>query len=937
MLQLRLLGAIDLRTAEGDDPVRGLLARPKRLALLSYLAAGEPGQVQPRDRLLGLFWPESSETRARNALHQAVHVLRRELGEGVVLGGRDGVRVDPGRLRCDVADLRAALAERDHEAVTRLYRGDLLPGFFLSGCPAFERWVEEEREGLRRAAVGAALQLARAAAEAGHPREAVERLRAAAVWAPYEEALTTELVERLAESGQPVAARREYAAYARRLERDLQLEPGPELKSLEERLAAATAAPAPSREARVEAPPTPAGPTIGRDGRPRFPWRVAAAGVLGLAVVGGVMGAGLTLPAGRQPQPEASTFRVRVQPFEGGAAGELTGVAAALPELIATRLATSTTIRPVSDPAGTDPRRGGTVDGWITGRVVEVGGRAEATVTLRDDAGPRAVARAEIDVADSAFAAADRIARMLLAGHHSGGDATVAAAGTATGSLVALETYLMGERAFRGGHYRRAYDLFRRALREDSLFGLAAFRLVGAADRTGEYAVAQQARRQAWELRATLPERERLLVVAEQEARGGASPVPPLRMLVDRFPRDPEIVSRYADALFHSPQLGARPEDIRPLFERVLRHDSMNADALLHLARLAAVDGRRPDLEELVARALPYHRNSDADLELRALRAVVTGDRAEMRDVLRRARDLDAEPLERLVYRTATYTGDFVATRPLAELMTAPDRSVDLRAAGFATLAFFDAARGRFRAAEETLANAARYDSRLAAAARGFLRLAPLRPPSSPDPVLGQALARPLAPAEARPALATHVSLRLLDNTTRRLLAALLASPGSDPRPVGMEGIPSRPPNATPGIVERIDGATRLREAGRPADALRLLGPDGRPEGTDPAGLEVLLRADLLRDVGRHEDALRWYGTLVHEVPFSMLVLPALHLRRGQLMDRLGDSAGAAAGYRRFIDLWEDADPELQPLVTAARRALTDLQASGPGDAPGRR
>jgi DNA-binding SARP family transcriptional activator len=65
MLELHTLGSVDLLGTEGEE-VSGVLSQPKRLALLVYLAV-EPGPHR-RDTLLTLFWPESDETHARNAL-----------------------------------------------------------------------------------------------------------------------------------------------------------------------------------------------------------------------------------------------------------------------------------------------------------------------------------------------------------------------------------------------------------------------------------------------------------------------------------------------------------------------------------------------------------------------------------------------------------------------------------------------------------------------------------------------------------------------------------------------------------------------------------------------------------------------------------------------------------------------------------------------------
>ncbi|MEJ2548858.1 MAG: hypothetical protein P8125_13775, partial [Gemmatimonadota bacterium] len=50
--------------------------------------------------------------------------------------------------------------------------------------------------------------------------------------------------------------------------------------------------------------------------------------------------------------------------------------------------------------------------------------------------------------------------------------------------------------------------------------------------------------------------------------------------------------------------------------------------------------------------------------------------------------------------------------------------------------------------------------------------------------------------------------------------------------------------------------------------------------------------------------------------------LPAAHERLGQLFDAKGELEKAALHYARFVELWEDADPDLQPRVAAARARL---------------
>jgi Tfp pilus assembly protein PilF len=53
--------------------------------------------------------------------------------------------------------------------------------------------------------------------------------------------------------------------------------------------------------------------------------------------------------------------------------------------------------------------------------------------------------------------------------------------------------------------------------------------------------------------------------------------------------------------------------------------------------------------------------------------------------------------------------------------------------------------------------------------------------------------------------------------------------------------------------------------------------------------------------------------------------LAGSHKRLGELYEAKGDAAKAAEHYRKFIKLWDKADPELQPQVAAARAKLAKL------------
>lgn len=81
---------------------------------------------------------------------------------------------------------------------------------------------------------------------------------------------------------------------------------------------------------------------------------------------------------------------------------------------------------------------------------------------------------------------------------------------------------------------------------------------------------------------------------------------------------------------------------------------------------------------------------------------------------------------------------------------------------------------------------------------------------------------------------------------------------------------------------------------------------------------------------GRADDAIanyeRWARALGGFRPTNpQLELAKVLERLGELYAQRGNRVKAGEYYSRFIELWKNADPELQPRVTAARKALASL------------
>ena len=184
----------------------------RRLALLAVVAAsGERGRS--RDQLLGLFWPEVPQARARHSLDQLLYALRTSLDENL-FGGGNPVRLNAALITSDVADFSDALARRDLETAIALYRGSFLDGFYLSDAPDFEQWMEAERRRVERLYTDALEQLAKSLESAGDPSAVAPLLQKLIDIDPVSSKHAVALIRTLMNAGDHVAALR----YAERYE-----------------------------------------------------------------------------------------------------------------------------------------------------------------------------------------------------------------------------------------------------------------------------------------------------------------------------------------------------------------------------------------------------------------------------------------------------------------------------------------------------------------------------------------------------------------------------------------------------------------------------------------------------------------------------------------------------------------------------------------------
>jgi len=236
MIEFRTLGTVSLLGADGSE-LQSVLVQPKRIALLAYLAVASRKGFVRRDPLLGLFWPEHEEARARASLRQALYELRQELGQdALVTRGHDEVGLSAEVFWCDVAAFEAALGDGDPKRAVELHKGPFLAGFSLRGSVEFDQWMEGERDRLARAYAGALEQLAGAAGERRDDLQAAEWWRELVEHDPYATRSVLRLMEALERAGDRAGALEQADRHAARLVAELDAQPSPDVMAFAERL-----------------------------------------------------------------------------------------------------------------------------------------------------------------------------------------------------------------------------------------------------------------------------------------------------------------------------------------------------------------------------------------------------------------------------------------------------------------------------------------------------------------------------------------------------------------------------------------------------------------------------------------------------------------------------------------------------------------------------
>jgi|GEM_PF-1955580 len=558
----------------------------------------------------------------------------------------------------------------------------------------------------------------------------------------------------------------------------------------------------------------------------------------------------------------------------------------------------------------------------LVGSVVGAGPRIRLAADVYDAGSGRPVGQVQVDgPSDSVLTLVDRLGMQtlgLILAKDSSELPVLDLSAITTPSLLALKSYLEGDAHYRRSEFHAASEAWERAVRADTTFALA---YLGLADAYGWYKAAEFYERnlgRANRLSARLPERERVKVQMRWARYTGVpGAFASIQGAVRRYPDAADAWYELGEAYYHDGVPMSGPAETEAAFRKAAELQPAMAPYRVHLVDLAFA--WRPDSARIARELAAYGRLAPADARTRAgqvaLALAFGGGRA--RDSARAVIGTLDPDVARQVYLFLEHPR-FASVRDtvfpvLASRFSGQSRT-NLLYSQLMNLVFMD---GRIRDALKLLDDPAtpaefRFCGPLYFSARGI---------PVPEHTIEERRAAILA--DSFPLTSRDLVLCAADYASRSgdwsRHAELVARARTSVAWATAAGDSARGRDWQQ--VVRVAEAYGLWRRGRKAEALR----DFESTLAGDRGQESLWYVGLLAlDLGKLDEAEHAFRALWAQRDGA----PA-YLQLGRILERTGRRDEARDAYRFVAYAWRQADPELQPQVDEARRAVARLSGAG--------
>lgn len=691
------------------------------------------------------------------------------------------------------------------------------------------------------------------------------------------------------------------------------------------------------------------------------PWLAGAAAVVLLAAVVAFLWAKLR-PSETEAGPTTALDAIVVLPFDVQAGADLQYLSRGMVTMISPMIDGLGTLRAVDQRAvlGWVDQRGDTyidpADGseiarhfgagrYVLGSILQAGPQVQLSASLYGSDGViESEATASYRDEDELLTAVDALLQGLFADALKGADFALSGlVGSTTSSFAAMKAYVQAEQALRRSDGPRARELAAEAVAHDSLFALGWYMRGRAHAFNGDVVSAAGFYRTAKRHAQNASARVRAMIEARLATTEGRDDeaIAAMERLVELYPDDLETTGLLGDTYYHSnPIRGLSASAAIPYFEQVLQYDPDNAEYLGHLSALYAKERRWRSLDSLY-RALHGRVSNRQVLTLEGIHAFHFGDTATRDSVI-------AARIRSGTNRAAWLAFHLEMGEMMAEFVEYVGKvgidansvisRIDLGdAPGAFLLAEALRVRGQPNRAAEVMAETSDREMAELYSVMGCCHPYLSLPPD--------ALARYRSRVEQWDTLATPFPAEVrgvsdypgFQRDAQVQIIGMILERQGDARALHELAAELEERSSAAQLTRAINGELRARALlleAKPAEALAAIdSATVKATWIAEAGSKHangyrrrFLKARSLFELGRYEEAARWAGS-VHDgfQAWMFELLPSTLLLQAESYAKLGDHHRAVERYDRFLELWKDAEPELQPVVDEARASRNRL------------
>ena len=411
-----------------------------------------------------------------------------------------------------------------------------------------------------------------------------------------------------------------------------------------------------------------------------------------------------------------------------------------------------------------------------------------------------------------------------------------------------------------------------------------------------------------------------------------------LQLIVRSYPDDAEAWELLAETLgFYSGRMGRSYEEARTA---ALKAISLNPNKEIILGGLQLIEIKDENisaLDSVSTKRIEVAPDGEFALTTRSLIAFIRDDKAAQKKVIQELPFIYSYLLFVTSGAVAKLTENYQAATEIAEMLLTPSQQPYWQSNGERMLAYINLRQGKFRAAENHLKSASEIRPGRQVLNDTYLCLTPLIPWNQGDLRQRKKIVNSLERSNMWRPIVIFGSIGLINAQLGDYDAASIYADSLEK--YGASLVESDDFHKMRAKAMSFDFAHIIRakvsfensEFEKSLHEIQQINLGKWEDYGTPVGLiethvyDRYLRVQVLRKLKRYDEAIQWLSSIGKDSVYEIFYRVPQHQLLAEIYEETGQPQKALENYIRITELWKDCDPELQPVVDAARERIKQL------------